>query len=221
VSDRGKEPLGELAALREEYARVGLRETDLPTDPFILFERWLADAVASGMHEPTAMAVSTVGRAGAPTSRLVLLKSADKQGLVFFTNYRSRKARDLAADPRCAAVFPWHTILRQVRVEGSAERVSPGESDAYFATRPRGSQLAAWASPQSEEVPDREYLDREYEKAERRWPDLTIIPRPDHWGGIRIVPTTIEFWQGRPARMHDRIYYSRVGQSWKFGRLAP
>jgi pyridoxamine 5'-phosphate oxidase len=221
VSDRGKEPLRQLAALREEYARVGLHEADLPTDPVILFEQWLADAVASGMHEPTAMAVSTLGPDGAPNSRLVLLKSVDERGLAFFTNYRSRKARDLATDPRCAAVFPWHCILRQVRVEGRAERVSSEESDAYFATRPRGSQLGAWASPQSEEVPDREYLDRAYEKTELRWPETASIPRPEHWGGIRIVPAAVEFWQGRSARMHDRIYYSRVGQSWKFGRLAP
>jgi pyridoxamine 5'-phosphate oxidase len=212
---------GRLATLREKYARVGLREPDLPSDPLILFGQWLTDAVASGMHEPTAMAVSTVGPVGAPSCRLVLLKSADQRGLVFFTNYGSRKARDLATDPRCAAVFPWHSILRQVRVEGTAERVSGPESDAYFATRPRGSQLGAWASPQSEEVPDRKYLDSEYKKAERRWPESTVIPRPEHWGGIRIVPSAVEFWQGRPARMHDRIHYARVGTSWKFCRLAP
>jgi pyridoxamine 5'-phosphate oxidase len=217
VSDRGKG----LAALREAYARVGLNELDLPSDPFILFEQWLADAIASGMHEPTAMAVSTVGPTGAPSCRLVLLKAADARGLVFFTNYRSRKACELKADPRCAAVFPWHNVLRQVRVEGTAERVSSGESDAYFATRPRGSQLAAWASPQSEEVRDREYLDGEYERVALRWPEPASIPRPEHWGGIRIVPSTLEFWQGRPARMHDRIHYSRVGESWKIRRLAP
>jgi pyridoxamine 5'-phosphate oxidase len=217
VSDRGKE----LAAIREEYARVGLREPDLPSDPFILFEQWLADAIASGMHEPTAMAVSTLGPTGAPSCRLVLLKAADERGLVFFTNYRSRKACDLEADPRCAVVFPWHNVLRQVRVEGMAERVSSSESDAYFATRPRGSQLGAWASPQSEEVPDREYLDGEYEKAVLRWPEPASIPRPENWGGIRIVPSAVEFWQGRSARMHDRIHYSRVGKSWKVRRLAP
>jgi pyridoxamine 5'-phosphate oxidase len=211
----------QLAGLREKYASVGLREPDLPSDPLILFGQWLADAVASGMHEPTAMAVSTVGPVGAPSCRLVLLKSADERGLVFFTNYRSRKALELAADPRCAAVFPWHSILRQVRVEGTAERVSGQESDAYFATRPRGSQLGAWASPQSEEVPDRKYLDSEYERAERRWPESTIIPRPEHWGGIRIVPSAVEFWQGRPARMHDRIRYSRVAKTWVVRRLAP
>ena len=217
MSDRGRQ----LAALRQEYARVGLREADLPTDPLILFEQWLADAVASGMHEPTAMAVSTVGPAGAPACRLVLLKSADERGLVFYTNYRSRKALDLADDPRCAAVFPWHDVLRQVRVEGTAERLSSPESDAYFATRPRSSQLGAWASPQSEEVPDREFLDRAYEDTALRWPEPTAIPRPEHWGGIRIVPGVFEFWQGRPARMHDRIRYSRVGEAWKFRRLAP
>jgi pyridoxamine 5'-phosphate oxidase len=217
MSDRGKK----LAALREEYARIGLTEVDLPSDPFSLFEQWLADAIASGMHEPTAMAVSTVGPIGAPSCRLVLLKAADERGLVFFTNYRSRKACDLEADPRCAVVFPWHNVLRQVRVEGTAERVSSWESDAYFATRPRASQVAAWASPQSEEVPDREYLDGEYERAVLRWPEPANIPRPEHWGGIRIVPSTVEFWQGRPDRMHDRIHYSRVGKSWRTRRLAP
>jgi pyridoxamine 5'-phosphate oxidase len=217
VSDRDSD----LAARRDAYAMVGLHEADLPTDPLILFEVWLADAVASGMHEPTAMAVSTVGPAGAPGCRLVLLKSADERGLVFYTNYRSRKAFDLAADPRCAAAFPWHTVLRQVRVEGTAERISRQESDAYFATRPRASQLAAWASPQSEEVPDREFLDRAYEQAALRWPEPTMIPRPEHWGGIRIVPAVFEFWQGRPARMHDRIHYVRAGDAWKFRRLAP
>jgi pyridoxamine 5'-phosphate oxidase len=217
VSDRDRQ----LAVLRQEYAELGLREADLPTDPFILFEQWLADAVTSGMHEPTAMAVSTIGPTGAPACRLVLLKSVDERGLVFFTNYRSRKAHELALDPRCAAVFPWHCIFRQVRLEGAAERISTEESDAYFATRPRGSQLGAWASPQSEEVPDREYLDRAYQKAVMRWPEPTRIPRPGHWGGIRIVPGSVEFWQGRPDRMHDRIHYSRVGESWKLRRLAP
>lgn len=217
MSDRGKE----LAALREEYAKIGLSEAALPSDPFTLFEQWLADAIASGMHEPTAMAVSTVAPSGAPTSRLVLLKSADERGLVFFTNYRSRKAQDLSSDARCAAVFPWHCIFRQVRLEGQAERVSGEESDAYFATRPRGSQLGAWASPQSDEVPDREYLDCAYERAELLWPEPTNIPRPEHWGGIRIVPASVEFWQGRPSRMHDRIHYSRVGTTWKVRRLAP
>jgi pyridoxamine 5'-phosphate oxidase len=217
VSDRDSD----LATLRDAYARLGLREAELPSDPLILFEHWLADAVASGMHEPTAMAVSTVGPAGVPACRLVLLKSTDERGLVFYTNYQSRKAVDLAADPRCAAVFPWHDVLRQVRVEGTAERLSSQESDAYFATRPRGSQLGAWASPQSQEVPDREFLDRAYEDAARRWPEPAKIPRPEHWGGIRIVPAVFEFWQGRPARMHDRIHYAMVGGAWMFRRLAP
>ena len=211
----------ELARLRREYAGAGLDETDAGDDPVGLFARWLADAVASGMHEPNAMTVTTVDASGAPTVRLVLLKQADARGFCFFTNYGSRKSTDLAADPRCALLFPWHPVQRQVRVERRAERVPSEESDAYFAVRPRDAQLGAWASPQSQPVAGREALDAAYAEAVRRFADVEVVPRPPHWGGWLVVPSAVEFWQGRAGRMHDRLRFDRAGAGWVRTRLAP
>jgi len=210
-----------LATLRAEYADAGLDESAAGDDPIALFARWFDEAVASGLHEPNAMAVATAGRSGAPTVRFVLLKGFDADGFSFYTNYGSRKSRELDADPRCGLVFAWHPMGRQVRVDGAAARMSAAESDAYFATRPRESQLGAWASPQSEIVADRAELDRAYTEAAERFADADTVPRPPHWGGWRVTPYTIEFWQGRVGRMHDRLRYERTDGEWRRSRLAP
>ena len=210
-----------LARLRIEYADEGLDETAAGSDPMALFSRWLDDAIASGMHEPNAMTLSTLGIGGAPSSRIVLLKHVDSVGLVFYTNYRSRKSRELGINPHCALAFPWHPLQRQVRLEGTASQVPGEESDAYFALRPRGSQLGAWASPQSQVVRDRAELDAIYAEVAARFPDDTPVPRPPHWGGWRVEPQMVEFWQGRSGRMHDRLRFTRDPGGWRRDRLAP
>lgn len=212
----------DLAALRQEYERGGLAEDDLAPDPVSMFSRWFAEADAAGIYEPNAMVVSTVGGDGQPSSRAVLLKAYDERGFVFYTNYESRKGRELRNDPLCAAVFPWFALQRQVRVEGTVERVTRAESEAYFATRPRPAQLGAWASPQSEPVDGRAALDAAYAEATERFTSGDV-PCPPHWGGYRIVPITVEFWQGRRGRMHDRLVYRRAGEAgdWHVVRLAP
>jgi pyridoxamine 5'-phosphate oxidase len=210
-----------LSEWRREYTAAGLYEQDLADDPDVQLARWLAQARAAGLHEPNAMVLSTVAPDGAPSSRTVLLKGLDAGGLVFYTNYDSRKARDLDADPRCCLLFPWEPLQRQVRVEGTARRLPPDVSDRYFATRPRGAQLGAWASPQSSVVPGREALERAYAEAQARWPEPAPVPRPEHWGGFVVDPVTVEFWQGRADRMHDRLRYRRTGDGWVVERLAP
>lgn len=207
----------DLGALRQEYAAEGLDETSLTPEPLELFQRWLADVVTSGMHEPNAMVVATE-HDGQPSARLVLLKGLD-EGFVFFTNYESRKGDELDANPRCALVFPWHPVGRQVRVEGRAARVSGAESDAYFASRPPDSQLGAVASPQSQVVPSREALDALLDRV--RADHSEPVRRPARWGGYRVVPEVVEFWQGRSGRMHDRVRYRWDGRGWIIDRLAP
>jgi pyridoxamine 5'-phosphate oxidase len=210
----------ELTEMRREYAAGGLHEADMAPDPITMVRRWMHDAVTAGVHEPNAVVVSTVSEGGQPASRLVLLKGLDERGFVFFTNYRSRKGGELAANPACSLLFPWHVLERQVRVEGRAEPLSDAENDAYFATRPRASQIGAWASPQSEVVPGRAELERLYAEAAARFGEEEI-PRPAHWGGFSVVPETVEFWQGRHGRMHDRIRYRRARDGWTVERLAP
>jgi pyridoxamine 5'-phosphate oxidase len=210
------------ADLRRKYAERGLTLADLDPDPLRAFEAWLDDARSAGLHEPTGMVLSTVGAAGAPSSRMVLLKTLDTRGLVFYTNLESAKAADLLAHPACSLLFPWHPLERQVRIDGVAALVDDAEADAYYATRPRGSQLGAWASPQSQPVPSREFLDERYAAAAERFADAESIPRPPHWGGFLVRPHRVEFWQGRPGRMHDRIRFDRVDAgSWAAERLAP
>lgn len=210
----------ELSDLRREYAAGGLSEPDLDRDPVAMFRRWMHDTVAAGVHEPNAMVLSTASADCAPASRLVLLKGLDERGFVFFTNYSSRKGGELAANPRCALLFPWHSLERQVRVEGTATPLSSVENDLYFSSRPRASQLGAWASPQSQVVESRAALDASYAEAAARFGEGNV-PRPDHWGGYCVVPEAIEFWQGRFGRMHDRLRYRKTDDGWVVERLAP
>jgi pyridoxamine 5'-phosphate oxidase len=210
----------ELAALRREYGDSGLDHPDLAPDPIAMFRHWMHDTVVAGLHEPNAMVVSTVSADGLPSSRMVLLKGVDERGFVFYSNYDSRKGSELATNPHAALLFPWHDLQRQVRVEGGVEQLTPEESAAYFATRPRGSQLGAWASPQSDEVPSREQLESRYAEMEERFADGDV-PLPPHWGGYLVRPDVVEFWQGRRGRMHDRLVYRRTGEAWVTVRLAP
>jgi pyridoxamine 5'-phosphate oxidase len=217
------DPHHDVAALRREYADRGLDEGDLEADPMTMFGRWFGEARAAGLHEPNAMVVSTVspdGRGGGqPSSRMVLLKGVSHEGFVFFTNLSSRKGEDLAAEPRCALLFPWHPLERQVRVEGPASVLPHADVAAYFTTRPRGSRLGAHASHQSRVVASRAELDAAYAEAEEAFPDE--VPVPEEWGGYRVRPEVVEFWQGRPGRMHDRLVYRRDGDGWRTQRLAP
>lgn len=218
-------PVPDLAALRREYGDRGLDVPDLAPDPISMFRRWFDDTVAAGLHEPNAMVVATVSPAGRPSSRTVLLKGVDERGFVFFTNYESRKAADIAANPHVSLLFPWHDLQRQVRVEGMAAKVSTEESEAYFASRPRESQLGAWASPQSRVVTSRSALDERYGGVLARFAGLDEVPVPPHWGGFRVAPYAVEFWQGRKGRMHDRLVYRRAEDDphapWTVDRLAP
>jgi pyridoxamine 5'-phosphate oxidase len=209
-----------IADMRREYGLAGLSEADAGDDPFALFRRWFDQVTAAGVHEPNAFVLSTVAADGGPSSRMVLLKALDARGFTFFTNYDSRKGRELAADPRAALLFPWHPLERQVRVEGTVEVVTAAESDDYFRNRPLGSRLGAWASPQSAVIPDRAFLERAHAELTAKHPD-GVVPRPPNWGGYRVLPAAFEFWQGRPSRLHDRIRFARAGDGWVRDRLAP
>jgi pyridoxamine 5'-phosphate oxidase len=209
-----------LKAAREEYTRGGLVETDLAADPIAMFQRWYDEAQAAGIHEPNAMVVATATPDGVPSSRFVLLKGVSADGFVFYTNTRSRKGRELAANPRTALLFPWHPVERQVRIDGTATLLPREKVDEYFAVRPRGSQLGAWASHQSSVVDGREELSAAYDEVEARY-DGQDVPTPEEWGGYLVRPEQVEFWQGRPGRMHDRLVYRRAGGGWSTGRLAP
>jgi len=208
-----------VADLRQEYMRAGLSEADADPDPFRQFENWLGDAVRAGLPLPNAMTLATVTPEGAPDARIVLLKGVEHGGFAFYTNYRSRKARELQARPVACLVFQWSELERQVRIEGTVEKVSDAESDQYFASRPLGARLSAWASPQSARVASREVLEIEMKKMREMHGEQP--PRPPHWGGYRVLPRQIEFWQGRADRLHDRLLYTREGGGWRIERLAP
>jgi pyridoxamine 5'-phosphate oxidase len=210
-----------IAAIRREYARAALTEAELHPDPLYQFRLWFTQALEAAVNEPNAMTLATATPNGQPSARIVLLKGVDEQGFVFFTSYESRKGRELESNPHAALVFFWPELERQVRVTGVASRVSPAESEAYFRSRPRGSRIGAWASAQSEVIPNRAALQERIDEVMARFPEEEV-PIPPFWGGYRVVPEVVEFWQGRPSRLHDRLRYSRqpIGD-WLIERLAP
>jgi pyridoxamine 5'-phosphate oxidase len=210
----------DLWRLGDDYAGGSLDPADCDPDPLVELRRWLAAAIDAGSPTPNAMTLATVDERGRPAARIVLVKDIDARGLVFFTNYDSRKGRDLAVHPWAALVLFWDALHRQVRVEGAVERVTEVESDAYFASRPRGSQLGAIASPQSRVIEDRHALEEAVGAVSRAHGDAPL-PRPAYWGGYRVVPDTVELWQGQPSRLHDRVCYRRVAGAWVRERLAP
>jgi len=211
----------ELAALRQDYTQRGLRRAELDPDPIPQFHRWLQDAIDQQLLEPNAMVLATVDADGQPWSRVVLLKGCDERGFAFYTNYDGAKGRQLTAQPRCALTFFWVALERQVQVVGTVEKTSAEDSDAYFQSRPAASRLSAWASPQSEVLADRDELERRFAEARARFGEENI-PRPAHWGGYRVRPQVVEFWQGRRSRLHDRFRYTRLAATgWNIERLAP
>jgi pyridoxamine 5'-phosphate oxidase len=211
----------DLSDFRRDYSFTGLSETDLLADPIAQFQIWFSDVLEKDHHDPTAMTLATADRDGRPSARIVLLKGCDERGFVFYTNYNSRKGRELEENPHAALVFYWPDFDRQVRIEGTVERTSPQESEEYFRSRPLGSRLGAWASAQSEVIAGREELEGRLRDLEARFVDGEV-PLPDFWGGFRLRPDAVEFWQGRPSRLHDRLRYARLPDGgWKIERLSP
>ncbi len=211
----------DLSALRKNYALQSLSETDVLADPMAQFSRWFQEAMEAKMPEPNAMTLATASPEGRPSARIVLLKSADNQGFVFFTNYESRKGREMDINPHAALLFTWLELERQIRIEGRVERIALAESETYFQSRPKSSQIGAWASPQSQVINSRSVLETNQEEIAEQYAEEKVLPLPPFWGGYRLMPDTIEFWQGRASRLHDRIRYTKVEQQWVIERLAP
>jgi pyridoxamine 5'-phosphate oxidase len=209
----------DLARIRIEYARETLDETKVDRDPVRQFEAWMREAIAAQVPEPTAMTLATADARGRPSARIVLLKGVDATGFVFFTNYASRKGHELEVNPWAALAFMWKELERQVRIEGRVEKVGVEESRAYYASRPLGSRIGAWASPQSQVLESRAWLERRWAELARQHGEAPDCP--PHWGGYRVVPTHFEFWQGRQSRLHDRVIYTRNPEGWTIQRLAP
>ncbi len=211
-----------LQDLREDYQKDGLDFSTVAKNPFHQFEQWFSIALKAKIPEPNAMTLSTVSAEGRPSARTVLLKGFDEKGLVFYTNYQSRKGRELAETPYASLLFCWLSLHQQIRIEGSVEKISAQESTAYFQSRPKGSQIGAWVSPQSQVIANREILENKVKKIEKKYEKSEVLPRPPHWGGYRVKPDAIEFWQGRSSRLHDRILYTwQASGDWKIERLAP
>ena len=210
-----------IADLRQDYTLQGLRETDVNSNPFVQFKEWFDQALSADILEPNAMMVATTTTQGKPSARMVLLKDFDERGVVFYTNYNSQKAQELAENPQAALVFWWAELQRQVRICGWVEKISEEESDKYFYSRPFSSRLGAWASNQSEIIENREVLEQQLEELQKEYYNKDV-PRTPHWGGIRVIPAEIEFWQGRSSRLHDRLVYIKVEDgNWKIERLSP
>lgn len=214
-------PNVDLASLRRHYALESLSEADVLPDPMAQFAVWFQEALNSQLIEPNAMTLATAAANGRPSARTVLLKGFDKQGFVFYTNYESRKGQELAENPQAALLFTWLELERQIRIEGKVEKVSSEESLTYFQSRPKASQIGAWASPQSRVIESREVLEKRMADLVRQNEQAEKLPLPPFWGGYRLVPEIIEFWQGRESRLHDRICYTQVGERWEIERLAP
>jgi pyridoxamine 5'-phosphate oxidase len=210
-----------ISNLRSEYGRGALSEDGVAGDPIVQFSRWLQEARAAGVREVNAMSLATASPDGRPCNRIVLLKEFDASGFVFYTNYDSRKGRELQGNPRACALFFWIELERQVRIEGTVSRVTPQDSDRYFSQRPLEARLGAWASPQSEPIAGRAELEARMSQAREQFAGQSDPPRPPHWGGYRIAPSQIEFWQGRASRLHDRLLYGREAGGWRLSRLAP
>ncbi|MFZ6014372.1 MAG: pyridoxamine 5'-phosphate oxidase [Bacteroidota bacterium] len=210
-----------IADIRKEYSKATLDQSTIHPDPVIQFEKWFQEALNAEVIEPNAMHLATVNGQGKPSSRIVLLKGIENRKFVFYTNYQSKKAQEMEFNPACALTFFWPDLERQVRIEGVASRVSPETSDEYFQSRPRNSQVGAWSSPQSSIIKDREILEERVKQIEKKFEGLEMLPRPYQWGGYAIDPLLIEFWQGRPSRLHDRVQYVMVDGKWNIQRLAP